>query len=330
MKVLLINIEPHLENYALYKIERYHLDRGDTVLWNDLLYVSEADKIYVACIFAWNKEKALAWRRYPNAIIGGSGVDINLRLPAEIEAVNPHKNIGFCVRGCVRHCKFCIVPIKDGMCHAVNNLLDLWDGKSKEIILLDDNILGLPEHFFKVCTEAIQNKIQLNFHALDVRLLTETMAQYLRKVRHQEYKFAFDEIHNFNAVHKGITILQKYGIWRSTFYVLCGFNTTFEQDIFRCEYLKSRFQNAYVQKYNFTKEPRIQALATWVNQRHLFQKKSFVQFLNDFPSLSRYKTIVYNYFSEKGINFEEWYKQLQSKFIYVKTVEDIKKFYKTT
>ena len=51
-KILLINIDSKkIPNLALKKIEKYHLDRGDEVMWDMPLFAHLSDKIYVSCIF---------------------------------------------------------------------------------------------------------------------------------------------------------------------------------------------------------------------------------------------------------------------------------------
>jgi len=64
--------------------------------------------------------------------------------------------------------------------------------------------------------------------------------------------------------------------------VLTGFNTTFEEDLFRANYLKSRNQNAYVMRYNFSKDRKLIPLSQWVNNRKWFQGMDFNQFLDMF------------------------------------------------
>ena len=45
MKILLIDIDSTIPNFALKKIEKYHLDRGDEVIWDFHLAKLYADKI---------------------------------------------------------------------------------------------------------------------------------------------------------------------------------------------------------------------------------------------------------------------------------------------
>lgn len=291
MIVSLIDIDSKIPNLALKKIEQYHSNLGDEVIWNNKLMSYVSDKIYVSCIFEENKYKTLEWEG--KAEIGGSGYSLDITLPLEIENIKPKINLGFTTRGCIRKCKFCIVPIKEGSVRIVGDLLDIWDGKSKDVVILDNNILALPEHFKLICKQAKDNKIRLDFNqGLDHRLLTQDIINDMKSISHVEYRFAFDHPSYITSVEKAITLLQKNKINRCSWYVLVGFNTTFEQDLERLNYLKNRNQNAYVQRYKTVKaNKKYIALARWVNQHHIFQGMSWEQFL-DRAENKKYKKAI--------------------------------------
>ena len=277
MKISLIDIDSKIPNLALYKIALYHQRNGDEVFWN--MPLVPVDKIYVSCVFTKNYDKAAIWEN--KAEIGGSGYDTRKQLPDEIEKIKPRINLGFATRGCIRKCPFCIVPEKEGNIRIVGDLLDLWNGKAKDITLLDNNILAMPEHFKLVCKQAKENHLRIDFNqGLDHRLLTKEMALILQATSHKEYKFAFDHPSYLSTVEKAIGILQNAGINRCTWYVLVGFDTAFDEDLERCNYLKSRNQNVFVQRYETCYEKtRYILLARWANQHHIFQTYSWKQFL---------------------------------------------------
>ncbi|NQT23378.1 MAG: hypothetical protein HQ579_08105 [Candidatus Omnitrophica bacterium] len=278
MKVLIINVDSKIPNLALKKIEKYHLDRGDEVIWNNELFQFSVDKTYVSIVFDWNKDKA---KQFPNAEIGGSGFSLKKTLPSEIDKVKPRINLGFTTRGCIRKCSFCIVPKKEGGIKIVGDIYDIWDGKSKNLIILDNNILALPNHFKKICEQLRKEKIKVDFNqGLDCRLLTGDIAKDLKSISHIEYRFAFDDIKLRPQVEKAIKLLRECGINRCNWYVLVGFNTTFEEDLDRLNLLRDLKQNAYVQRYNAYKADRKYIpLARWANQHHIFQAMNYLQFL---------------------------------------------------
>lgn len=276
MKIGLLNLEPKYRNLALEKLRLYYSQKGDEV--EDYFALESYDKVYCSSIFTFTKKHIVP----QGAICGGSGFDLTSALPPEIEAVKPHLNFGFTTRGCIRFCPFCIVPEKEGIIRPVGDLLDLWDGKTRKIVVMDNNILALPCQFHKVCQQAIEHKIKVDFNqGLDHRLLTKDFAELLAKTPHEEYRFAFDHPSYQPAVDKAIKLLKKFGINRSRWYVLVGYNTTPKEDINRLNYLRTMKQRAFVQRYRtHYYEPFYLAVSEWANQPHLFITKTFDEFLD--------------------------------------------------
>ena len=276
-----------MPNLALKKIEKYHLDKGDEITWDTSLYSELIDKAYVSCIFERNKEQCFKYETNSKVLLGGSGYNVTTKLPEEIEKIKPRINLGFTSRGCIRNCKFCIVWQKEGKIRAVGDLLDLWDGKSKDIILLDNNILALPNHFKLICKQARENKIRLDFNqGLDCRLLNQEIIDDLKTIRKMDLHFAFDDMSYFDDVDKAITLLQKNGIKRCNWLMLTGFNTTLAEDVFRAKYLRSRNQVAYVMRYNNSKRKDLVPLSRWVNNRAWFRAVTYEYFLErNYPKL---------------------------------------------
>lgn len=277
-RILIIDIDSKIKNLALYKIAKYYEEKHYEVIWNYPLAKGTVEQIYVSCIFTKNKEKCQEWEGI--AEIGGSGYDILKELPQDMGQIRPRINLGFTTRGCIRKCKFCIVPEKEGAIHIEGDLLDLWDGKSRDIVVLDNNILALPDHFRLICKQARDNGIRLDFNqGLDHRLLDKDIVDELRRTRHIEYRFAFDHPSYQKTVSRAIDLLQEGGIRRCSWYVLVGFDTTIDEDLDRLNYLRSRNQNAYVQRFEscYHKKEYI-SLARWANQHHLFQALTWEQF----------------------------------------------------
>ena len=277
-RILIIDIDSKIKNLALYKIAKYYEEKNHEVVWDYPLAKDSVEFIYVSCVFTKNKDKCREWEGI--AEIGGTGYDIKRTLPKEIEAVKPRINLGFTTRGCIRKCEFCVVPEKEGQIHAVGDLLDLWDGKTSDVVVLDNNILAMPDHFRMVCKQARDNKIRIDFNqGLDHRLLTEDMVKELISIRHVEYRFAFDHPSYHKTVSKAIGLLQDGGIRRCSWYVLVGFDTTIEEDLDRLMYLRSMNQNAYVQRYETCyHKPEYISIARWANQHHLFQALTWDEF----------------------------------------------------
>jgi hypothetical protein len=283
VKIGILNLEPKYRNYALDKLRVYHLATGHEVEDYFPLAHASYDKVYCSSIFSWTPKPNI-----PGAVCGGSGFNLTTKLPIRVETIKIRQNYGFTTRGCIRHCPFCIVPQKEGGIRKVNELLDLWDGKAKDITLYDNNILALPDHFHDVFKQAIEHNLRLDFNqGLDYRLLTPDIAGLLAVMSHKEYHFAFDVPASKTSVGQAIEMLQQHGIRRSIWYVLVGFNTSFQEDIERLDFLRERGQDVYVQRYNMKTTKRLTALARWANQHGIFRAMSFKQFLGH-PDNARY------------------------------------------
>ncbi len=282
MNILIIDIDSKIPNLALKKVERYYLDKGDEVIWNMPIAKSIANKIYVSCVFTKNKSKCDFWEGF--AEIGGSGYSLNIELPLEIDLVKPRINYGFTTRGCIRKCPFCIVPEKEGNLRIEGDLLDLWNGKAKQVVIMDNNILAVPEHFALICKQARDNHIKVDFNqGLDHRLLTSDIVELMTTISHTEYRFAFDYPSYLPSVERAINLLRQGGINRCNWYMLVGFNTTPEEDLMRANFLRDNNQRAYVQRYeSHYNDPFYVGLARWVNQPHLFVGMTWQEFL-DYP-----------------------------------------------
>jgi hypothetical protein len=279
MKVLLIDIDSSIPNLALHKIKMFHKKQGDEIIWNNELFSYVADKIYVSCVFTKNKDKCREWEG--RAFIGGTGYDLSVKLPEEIENMKPRINFGFTTRGCIRKCEFCFVPAKEGLIRSVGDLYDIWDGKSKEVVLMDNNILAMPSHFKFICSQLRKEKIKVDFNqGLDIRLLTDELAEELATIRHiSDIRFAWDNIKDEQSIRRGVELLKKHKCKRGMFYVIVGFNSTIEEDLYRFQTLKGLGQRAYCMRYeNVTNIREYSDMASWVNQVRFFESMTFERY----------------------------------------------------
>jgi len=283
--VLLVNIDSKLPNIALKKIEMWHKAQGDEVIWDMPILLGRIDKSYASCIFTKNRHIVADYKGLcPDLIAGGSGWDLETTLPPEMDEMKPRINYGFTTRGCIRKCKFCVVPQKEGYIKVVGDLMDIWDGKARSVILLDNNILALPDHFALICEQAKKHNIKLDFNqGLDHRLLTPEIVKLMKSISHTEYRFAYDHPSYSKTVKRAIKMLKENGINRANWYVLVGFDTTPDEDLARLNYLRDEGQRAYVQRYEtHYHDPFYIGLARWVNQPNLFVTMTWQEFL-DYP-----------------------------------------------
>jgi len=283
VKILLLNIDSKLPNIALHKIAMWHEQQGDEVVWGSPIEMYGADKVYASCIFTKSREKMLNYMGLRSDLIGGgTGYDLNIKLPAEIDAMKPKINYGFTTRGCIRDCKFCFVPKSEGNFRIVGDLYDIWNGVSKSVTFFDNNILASPEHFEKICSQASKEGVSVDFNqGLDIRLLSERVCVALNNVSLTNgVRFAFDYPQLEKIVREKVALLREhYKRKYIFFYVLVGFDTTFEDDLYRCNVLRELECRPYVMCHeNTPKEKRYVRLAEWCNQFWTFAKYDFDTF----------------------------------------------------
>lgn len=293
MKILLIDIDSTIPNLALKKIEKFY--EGNEIIWNNPLSKFSADKIYVSCIFPENKPLCKEWEGC--AEIGGTGYDLYKKLPPEIDAIKPKINWGFTTRGCIRKCLFCFVPQKEGYISIEGDIYDIWDGKSKEVVVMDNNILALPEHFKNIAMQLTKEKLTVDFNqGLDHRLLTPEICRILLGLRHKhEIRFAFDDIAYKKTVISALGMLKYAGMkdWKSRWYVYVSPQDTFETVMARLLLLKENKQGAYLMRDKKVKDNKMyMALAQWVNTIGAFKMGTIEEVFNKSKKLQRYKKYI--------------------------------------
>ena len=296
-KIGLIDVDSKIPNLALMKISTYYKQKGYQVELTEPQFVDIYDKIFVSKVFAHSELPIFP----PCELeIGGSGYDLDLKLPDNIECLMPdyslylnsNYSLGFTTRGCIRKCPFCIVPQKEGKIQAVADLYDIWNRNHEKIVLLDNNILAAPKHFFKITSQIKKENLVVDFNqGLDCRLLTKLVAKELKSLRRPFLRFAFDNVKYEKKVLEAIDLLRKHGINGASWYVLVGFDSTIREDLYRLNLLKKLGQRCYVQRYNCCKEKIYIPMARWANQFHIFMGMSFKQFINDPRNPSYYKEI---------------------------------------
>lgn len=315
MYVAVLNLEPQFVNNAIEKIRRYHQHRGDIVEDYMPLFTAQYDKIYGSSIFSSTpKGRLLIDERWE---CGGTGFDVEKKLPPYIDSIKLNMNFGWTQRGCNNNCKFCVVPKKEGKAHSVGDIYDIWDGKSKAITLYDNNILQLPEHFYKISEQINKENLKVDWNqGLDIRLLNNDIAKILSKIPHAKYHFAFDHPDMVETITEKVEILKKHGVNEAVFYVLVGCKDTpmktLEEDIegalLRLNHLKKLKMNAYVMRYKKCYANQPESLITDKTKKIYIPLANWGSVPAAFHSMEFYKD--YLAIHERGIPYLENYKQL--------------------
>lgn len=285
MKIGIIQVDGKWPNLALMKISTWHKQQGDQVEWFQPIIANTYDKVYASKIFNNTPD----YHYMPKGTTrGGTGYDLFSHLPQEIENCRPDytlypdwgKAIGYTTRGCVRTCPFCVVPQKEGGITVVGDIYDFWV-KQKEIVLLDNNLTAAPfEHFKRIIKQINEHSLMVEFsQGLDIRLINDEHCKLLKTVRmKKQLHFAWDNIDDEDVVIKGIARLKRYfHPDRLSFYVLIGYNTKPEEDLYRVEKLRSLGVDSFVMPYNKA-DPYQRSFARWVNHKAVFNSVSWGEY----------------------------------------------------
>lgn len=284
MKIGLFDIYSKYHNLALMKLFAYHKQKGDEVEFYNPLWHSTYDTIYCSKIFRGNHKNDGYIKK--NMICGGSGFEYLTVLPDYIEHIMPDYSlydldysIGFTTRGCIRNCKFCIVREKEGNTREHAEVEEFLNPKSNVVVLLDNNFLALPSHIKKL-QKYIKKGWVMDFNqGLDLRLVNKENAKILAETKHRSrIKFAWDSILDESKIIKGLKLMVKAGVGPGdiTVYVLVGYDSTFEEDLYRVNILrgikdKKHSIKPYIMNYNNTlKSQEFINFRRWVNNPYVF------------------------------------------------------------
>lgn len=308
MRVLLAQLDGKLPNLALLRIAAHHRAKGDEVelcfgaqfehgLWGHRAF----DRVYGSAIF--RKTIPLAERLlrvYPEAILGGTGVD-----PARKKevvplspAIRPHvtaiedygvtstdcayeywpqfqQSIGFTQRGCRLNCEFCCVPTKEGRVRQAATISDIWRGDPwpREILLLDNDFFGQPNWRDRV-SELRDGSFKVSFiQGINCRCLTEEAAEAIASLdyrddsmRNKRVYTAWDNKDDEHRLFAGLDRLVKHGIKPDHImvYMICGFwpGETHEDRDQRRSKLRAFGARPYPMPYSRT--PELVGFQRWV------------------------------------------------------------------
>lgn len=287
--VKLIDVDSKIPNLALMKLSTFHKAAGNVISFEE----ENPDKIYASIIFKKNKDKLNNLQnQYPlsEIEIGGSGYDLTLKLPKEIEYLKPDYtlypncdySIGYSTRGCIRNnqsCPFCIVPIKEGKFKIAQHPSEWYNPNFNKIVFLDNNILSNKKWFLEILKWCNDKKLSVWFtQGLDIRLLDEEIAKSLLKMKiFKGIFFAWDHIEDELLIKTKIQLLKDIGFTKSKlrnfiqFYVYIDSDAEYDSGVYRCNELKSLGCNPFIM-YNIDIKPtkRIQNLKRWANRKQIF------------------------------------------------------------
>lgn len=293
LQVGLIQVDGKLPNLALMQIASYMKQQRIPVGWYDRDKPSEFAVTFASQIFSFSK-----FDPPPRCYIGGTGIDFKNKLQPEIAACNPGNawflypdftaHLGFSMKGCRFNCDFCCVPQKEGRPWANSSIDDLLTNPSggDRLILLDNDFFGGP-NWKDNLLEIQDRKLKVSFcQGLNIRIITDEQAEMLAKTRFwnssfktRQVTFAWDRFDDEKWIKAGIDRCLRAGLkpYQMRFFVLVGFDTTEEQDLYRIEFLRNvripgykKGCDPFVMPYDKS-DPYQNKLARWVNHVALFK-----------------------------------------------------------
>lgn len=259
MKISLMTDAPD-NNLALMKLSAWHKKRGDEVFLNEFLM--PADKKYASVLFGWNKNKFIADEyggiQFPDKI-----------LPKEIEYIKPDYDLygndyslGYTFRPCYRRCDFCLVKTLTQPDRRHHSIWEFHDKKFNKICIMNNNWLLDPlwkETFKEIWTE----KLIVKEHGLDIRLIDKEKAEAIKQTKwNGRLHMAWDRMKDEALITRGLEFIKEYKI-EARFYVLAGYDTTWEQDLYRCQVLVNYNQVPYIMPYK--DEGMITSVKNYIN-----------------------------------------------------------------
>lgn len=270
MKIGIIDVDSKIANLPLMKIKGFYGDKCD---WYS--FIEDYDKVYLSKIFNFTKDYDYIIKS-KEIVRGGSGYDIKSKLPIEIEDSQPdysiYPNCDYTLQrltiGCIRNCSFCIVREKEGCLRDVEPMNN--NPKANYIYLLDNNLFA-SKNWKQHINYLMSQKLPIKFEGIDIRLLTEEMMAELNKVLlYKQLHFAWDDP-NCDITEKLKLITKIIKPYKLMCYVLIGYNSNEEEDIYRVETLRKYGINPFVMPYD--KNDKYQKrLARYVNHKAIFKK----------------------------------------------------------
>ena len=229
-------------NYALMKISAYHKSVGNTVEWWNK--TKDYDLVYSSKVFSFTPENPYL---PADVIKGGTGYGLFSDLPPEIDEVFPDYSlypdcdyaIGYITRGCPNHCRWCVVPHKEGAIKPYRTWQQLVRPDSDKLVLMDNNILAC-EYGIKQLESLIDSgyKIDLN-QGMDARLVTREIAEILSKLKWIKYlRFSCDTTAQIEHIQKTAEMLGKHGIKPYRLFIYLLVTEDLDNAEYRVEQLK--------------------------------------------------------------------------------------------
>lgn len=242
-------------NLALMKISAWHKAQGDTVEW--WIPIMHYDRVYSSKVFDFTPNNP---NLPENTIRGGTGycdLPMDQELSKEVDSIYPDYSIypecdyaiGYLTRGCPNHCRWCVVPHKEGQIRPYRRWKDIVRPDTDKLILMDNNILAC-DYGINQLEGLIGSgyRVDLN-QGMDARLVTERVAEILSQLKWIRFiRFSCDQQSQIESVKRTIDLLGDRGVRPYRIYVYILVTTDLMDAVIRVEALKGyKAINLYAQ-----------------------------------------------------------------------------------
>ena len=284
-------VDSDYPNLALMKIAAYHKRQGDSVEWYNPF--DEYDTLYMSKIFCFTPDHPYHINNVANIVKGGTGYDLQAVLPKEMEYLTPDYSMyptidkrtayGFLTRGCPNHCKWCVVPKKEGNIKPYQTIQQIAVDGRDHIILMDNNVLA-SDYGIAQIEEIIRLGVRVDFNqALDARLITPEIASLLAKVKWiKRIRFGCDTPGQIDECERAIDLIDG-ACYKGEYFFYCILLDDFNESFSRVNHWKHRGKRylPHCQPYRDINNPHQSIpqwqkdMARWADRKDLFQTCEF-------------------------------------------------------
>lgn len=201
------------------KISAWHKAQRDTVGW--WIPTTQYDQVYSSKVFDFTPSDPYLPE---DTIRGGTGyrdLPMDQQLPSEIDAMYPDYAIysdcdyaiGYLTRGCPNHCRWCVVPKKEGQIRPYRRWQDIIRTETDKLVLMDNNILAC-DYGIGQLESLIGSgyRIDLN-QGMDARLVTDDVADILSRLKWIRFiRFSCDQKSQIEPIRRAIELLEHHGV----------------------------------------------------------------------------------------------------------------------
>ena len=293
----MIDVDGHrFPNLALMKIARYYRNHLAEVVWYSPF--EHYDIVYLSKVFTFTPDFTQCISNADKVERGGTGYKMyDKTLPNVIGLVQPdysmYSNIideksayGFLTRGCIRSCKWCIVPTKEGNLRPYMDIEEIAiDGRNK-ITLMDNNILA-SDYGITQIEKIVKMGLKVDFNQdMDCRLVTPEVAQILVKVKWLKYiRFACDTSSQLPYLFQACDLLKKYG-YKGKVFMNVLLSDNINECLNRINKIRAYkqlemlpFAQPYLDFSGKRNPPQWQKdMARWCNRKEIFKTTEFADY----------------------------------------------------